>query len=205
MTVDSSDVVQTDPANPDFAAVLAKVTTSLRPTTAQVVEALLQAEKIAKQQRIAYPLEALLGEWRLCFATGTRKVRRGGIVLGAGFYWPRWLPAQISFVQNETDAIASPLKISNQVQVAGLRLQFTGPARYTGKKNLLVFDFTQMQVSAWGQVIYQGKLPGRSAQTDFAQQAIAKLPFFAFFWVTEEAIAARGRGGGLAIWMREQG
>ncbi|MBE9256152.1 hypothetical protein IQ228_01760, partial [Dolichospermum sp. LEGE 00246] len=38
---------------------------------------------------------------------------------------------------------------------------------------------------------------------DFNEQPIAKLAFFAFFLVTEDMIAARGRGGGLALWIRE--
>ena len=32
---------------------------------------------------------------------------------------------------------------------------------------------------------------------------IAKLPFFAFFLITENLIAARGRGGGLALWIKD--
>ena len=38
---------------------------------------------------------------------------------------------------------------------------------------------------------------------DFNEQPIAKLAFFAFFLVTEDMIAARGRGGGLALWIIE--
>jgi len=37
---------------------------------------------------------------------------------------------------------------------------------------------------------------------NFYDQPIAKLPFFAFFLVTEDFIAARGRGGGLALGLR---
>ncbi len=44
---------------------------------------------------------------------------------------------------------------------------------------------------------------GKVESEDFYNQPIAKLPFFAFFLVTENFIAARGRGGGLAIWVKE--
>ncbi|MBD2000574.1 hypothetical protein H6G00_28885, partial [Leptolyngbya sp. FACHB-541] len=114
-----------------------------RPDPATVVAALLQAEKAAKRKRSTYPLESLLGQWRLCFTTGTRKLRRkGGIALGKGFYLPRFSPAQIKFEQT---AIASPLAASNQIQLGGFKLRFTGPAKYLDKKNLLAFDFTQVQ------------------------------------------------------------
>ena len=99
---------------------------SSRPDPAIVVAALLQAEKTAKQARSAYPPELLLGQWRLCFTTGTRKLRRsGGIALGKSFYLPRFSPAYVGFEQ----AGASPLAASNQVQLGGLKLKFTGPAK----------------------------------------------------------------------------
>ncbi|NEQ22255.1 MAG: hypothetical protein F6K28_24295, partial [Microcoleus sp. SIO2G3] len=126
------------------AAATYRVGNRTRPDPATVVEALLQAEKIAKQQRSTYPLEPLLGQWRLCFTTGTRKLRRrGGIALGKSFYLPRLSPAHIGFEQS---ALASPLSASNQIQLGGLKLKFTGPAKYLGKKNLLAFDFTQVQL-----------------------------------------------------------
>lgn len=198
---------------PDFATVLARAAagyrerSSDRPQPQEVVQALLQAEKTAKQQRQIYPLASLLGQWRLGFATGTRKVKkRGGIVLGKGYYLPQLTPAQISFSASTADLESNPAKgeIGNQIQLGSLRLKLTGPARYLGKKNLLAFDFTHFQVSLWGRIVYQGQMRGGQAQTvDFYQQSIAKQPFFAFFFVTEDAIAARGRGGGLALWIRQ--
>lgn len=177
--------------------------TSDRPATDTVVNALLEAERTAKQQKLVYPFPPLLGHWRLCFATGTRKAqKRGGIVLGRGWYVPKIAQAQISFA---APASANLGEIENQAQIGSLALKFTGPCKYLGKKNLLAFDFTQIQVRVFGRNIYSGNVRGGKAETeDFAEQAIAKLPFFAFFLVTEDFIAARGRGGGLAIWVREK-
>ncbi|MBE9104385.1 hypothetical protein IQ229_05335, partial [Nostoc cf. edaphicum LEGE 07299] len=63
---------------------------SIRPNAEILVKALLQAEKTAKQQKLTYPFEFLLGKWQLCFVTGTKKNRgSGGIVLGNGFYVPK--------------------------------------------------------------------------------------------------------------------
>lgn len=170
-----------------------------RPDPAIVVAALLQAEKTAKQTRLIYPSESLLGQWRLCFTTGTRKLRRkGGIALGKGFYLPRFSPAYIGFDQ----ASASPLAASNQVQLGGLKLKFTGPAKYLGKKNLLAFDFTQVQLLAGDRSLFSiGFRGGEAKAAAFEELSIAQLPFFAFFLVTDEFIAARGRGGGLALWI----
>ena len=42
-----------------------------------------------------------------------------------------------------------------------------------------------------------------NASEFFYEKPIAKLPFFVFFLVTENMIAARGKGGGLALWVKE--
>jgi len=79
----------------------------------------------------------------------------------------------------------------------------TGPAQYLGKKNLLAFGFTHIQLCLFGRAIFSRELRGGKATAiDFYHQSIAKLPFFAFFLITEDLIAARGRGGGLALWVR---
>ncbi len=194
----------------EFVTVLAQAVAAYRgqksdrPTAEIMVNALLQAEKAAKQQRLTYPFESLLGQWRLCFATGTKKVRkRGGIILGKGFYLPKFAKAQISF-STTSDITSGKGEINNSAQLSSLLLKLTGPAQYLGKKNLLAFDFTRMQISLFGRIVYSGNIRGGKKPTeDFYNQPIAKLPFFAFFLVTEDFIAARGRGGGLALWIRE--
>jgi hypothetical protein len=172
-----------------------------RPTPTVIVDALLQAEKAAKQQRLTYQFESLVGQWRLCFATGTRKVRkRRGIILGKGFYVPKFTPAYISFAATSENKG----EIGNQIRLGTISLKLTGPAEYLGKKNLLAFDFSQMEISLFSRIIFRGQIRGGQVKnTDFYEQSIGKKPFFAFFLITEDLIAARGRGGGLALWIRE--
>lgn len=195
----------------DYAVTLTQVAAAFqqqgnRPPAQAVVRALLAAEKAAKQQRSSYPLASLLGQWRLCFTAPRNSHFKGNAAIGKGLYIPQITPAQISFSALEPDleSDAGKVAIGNQVQVGFVVLRLTGPARYLGKKNLLAFNFTQIQLSLWGQTVYQGGFRGGQAQTEnFERQPIAKLPFFAFFLVTESLIAARGRGGGLAIWVRQ--
>jgi hypothetical protein len=192
----------------DFLPILAQAVdpaSDHRPAAKIVIAALLKAEKTAKQQRLTYSFISLQGTWRLRFTTGTRKVRRGGIMLGNGFYIPKFSPASISFAAADAIAVQGKSEsgeITNQIQVAGLKLRLTGLCRYVSQKNLLAFDFDHMQITAFDRPLYRGKIRGGKAQS-FAEQPIAKLPFFAFFLVTESCIAARGRGGGLALWSRE--
>lgn len=195
------------PATPDFSLTLAKAAVlgqkSDRPPAAKVVTALLESEKFTKQQHINYPLESLIGSWRLHFVVSPKKNRqRSGVKMGKGFYVPRFVKANISFYPAETNP--TQLKIGNQLQVGLISFKFNGPAKFLGKKNLLGFDFTQIQVAFLGQTIYSGAFRGGEKKNqDFAQKHIRDLPFFAFFAIGENYIAARGRGGGLAIWVKE--
>ncbi len=68
----------------------------------------------------------------------------------------------------------------------------------------MAFDFIQMQISLFTWMFVNKQIrSGKLESGDFEHQPIAKLAFFAFFLVTEDLIAARGRGGGLALWIRE--
>jgi hypothetical protein len=176
-----------------------------RPQAEVVVNALLQAETAAKQQKIIYPFPSMLGEWRLCFATGTKKVqKRGGIILGKGFYVPNFAKAKIAFSAN-TDEELGRGEITNSAELGFIKLQFTGLTKYWGKKNLLAFDFQQIELSLFNRTLYRGNVKSRKTpnQDFYSQAVIGKLPFFAFFLVNDNFIAARGRGGGLALWIRE--
>ena len=195
---------------PDFVATLTLAAAAFRdgsgnrPKAKAVVNALLQAEKLAKQQRLTYPLKSLLGHWRLCFTTPYKASLRGGIAMGKGLYVPQIARAHISFSnQAPTSSHPGKVEISNSFQFSPLLFKLTGPAQYLGKKNLIKFDFTYMQLCLFGRAIYSGEFRGGTTAIDFYDQSIAKLPFFAFFLMTEDFIAARGRGGGLALWVKE--
>jgi hypothetical protein len=190
-------------SNSDFSNILERAAqSSERPTKDELVTALQAAEITTRREKLVIPFESLIGEWRLCFATGANKDKqRGGIRLGRGYYLPRFASASIAFTRDLESSILGT--VTNQLLVGGVRVRFTGPCKYPGKKNLLTFDFTQIQLQVFGATVYQGKIrSGKSGEPDLERLSIAKLPFFAFFWASETGIAARGRGGGLALWVR---
>lgn len=200
MTTDTSPDRPTVAQTLDQAVQAFRTGQGSRPGAIAMVEALLQAEATAKREHITYPFSALEGQWRLCFTTGVQKRKGGGIRLTRGFYMPGFTPAYISFYP-EGDTLFG--EIQNQISLAGISLKLTGPCRYPSKKNLLVFDFTKMEVRVGDRPLYQGGIRGGAAKAqEFPEKPVAKLPFFAFFRVTENYIAARGRGGGLAVWIR---
>jgi hypothetical protein len=175
---------------------------SHRTPSADLTSALLGVEKLAKQTKLNIPITDLVGEWQLAFATGAKKNKnKAGIRLGKGYYFPPFIPARISFTPDA--AHPSTGEIANQVAVGLVKLKLTGPYRYLGKKNLLAFDFIDFEVRILDRVVYQGKMPKKQKiDRAFADQAIAQLPFFSFIFASNSGIAARGRGGGLALWVR---
>jgi hypothetical protein len=189
----------------EFATILTQARSLSRHDAKLMVKALQQAETSARQEKLAIPFVDIAGEWRLCFATGASKSpQKLGIKLGKGYYLPKFVVASIAFTPDLKSTTVGT--ITNQLKVGGFELKFTGPCSYPGKKNLLVFDFTQIQITVLRRIVYQGKI--RSGKTDAiagaVPKSVGKMPFFAFFWASPTEIAARGRGGGLALWVKEE-
>lgn len=172
------------------------------PAPKTVVEALLQAEKTAKQTKVCHTYTQLLGTWRLEFITGTKRSRqRAGVILGAGRFLPKWVKIYLSYSQSEPGQDRGTVK--NSVELGSLHLVLTGPTKFWSKRNILAFDFTQMRVSLSGLKLYEGYIRGgQDREVHFYEQSVKEQAFFTYFLVQNQSIAARGRGGGLALWTR---
>lgn len=174
-----------------------------RPPAREVVQALIQAEKAAKRDHRTIPFEAVAGQWRLCFTANRGARQTGDRIVGRGWYMPGAVPAQIGFFPDPDRATSDTGTITNQINLAGITLQFSGVCRARGRKNIVVFDFLNLQLKVFGRSLFQQEVRGGQAKAeDVLSGNVQSLPFFAFFMATEHFIAARGRGGGLAIWVK---
>lgn len=178
-----------------------------KPSAEAVVAALLAAEKSAKKTKTRYSFNQLTGNWQLCFITGTKKTRKkAGIVLGAGRYIPQWI-AKISIAYAaepvaEGEENSEIGRVENSVKVGTMELTLSGPTKFL-PNNILAFDFTRITVKLLGKTVYQGSIRGGEArEAEFLSLSVGKQAFFAYFLVEDGIIAARGRGGGLALWGR---
>ena len=201
----SSNQLQTTPSiDPALDQAIAFLTTpSAKPPAPEaVVEALLQAEKTAKQSKVRHTYPQLLGTWRLGFITGTKRSRkRAGVILGAGRFLPSWVKIHLSYSQSESNQEQGT--VQNSVAFGLLQLILTGPTQFWSKTNMLAFDFTRMRVSLSGLKLYDGYIrKGQDREARFYEQGVKEQAFFTYFLVQNNAIAARGRGGGLALWTR---
>ncbi|MGF1514551.1 MAG: hypothetical protein ACFB5Z_12785 [Elainellaceae cyanobacterium] len=200
------------------------------PPAERLVEALVAAEKSRRQGGLkpagnqdgpSWTYADLLGQWRLSFITGTRTSRRrAGVVLGRGRFVPRWMAISLTYGRldkalDNIDRIPPDLKaaedrpdaqigwVQNRVAIAAATLMVSGPTRLW-PNDILAFDFTRMRVSLGDRTLVNAAIrDGANRESAFGQQALKQQAFFRYFLVNQSYIAARGRGGGLALWVRE--
>ena len=141
---------------------------------------------------------------------------------GAGRYIPQWINVSITYDTQASiltpDLIADSVSgripsssshpnqlgaVINQVRLNSLSFQLSGPTLYWPNTNSLGFDFIYFHLSIGNWTLYRAPVRGgmERAQT-FADQPLKDQAFFTFFRVTLDYIAARGKGGGLALWTR---
>ncbi|WOD37436.1 hypothetical protein [Nodosilinea sp. E11] len=186
--------------------VLEAAASGSRPGAESVTAALLTAERQVKQQRQQFSPDGLLGTWRLRFTAPKKPTTQAGKPTSSGFYIPGLAVATLSFSRDRAPDLAPTtdlFTIQNQLQVGALKLRFTGPAKFLPKKNLLAFDFVRLQVLVGDLCLVNLPLKGKAAKPEpFLAASVGKLPFFSFFAVEPGYVAARGRGGGLALWVK---
>jgi hypothetical protein len=147
---------------------------------------LLELERSSRQQGSGIDGASICATWWLDQLWGRRQARS----MGRSAALMRTLHACL-----EIGMEAERLVLRNSVTVGALSLCFFGHGQLQGRRPLLQFSFDRLQVR-WGErVLLERSLPQPEAR---------KLPFFALIALERQGeggwLAARGRGGGLALW-----
>eukprot|EP00899_Mesostigma_viride_P015809 jgi/Mesvir1/24229/Mv10939-RA.1 len=132
--------------------------------------------------------------WALVFTSGTKEVQDAMKNLaGGGSYFP--LPARQRF-----DAEAKV--IENGIYLGPLgSLVFSGNFTWSPKNNMLAFDFDDVKVKLGPLGPFKFGLKTHSEKGK-GGVAGGKGPFFLINYCDDDILVAKGRGGGLAVWMR---
>jgi hypothetical protein len=181
-----------------------------KPAIATIAKALQQMERTAKRKgSIEY--SSLLGTWRLLLTTRSSRSKSSKDPQKISGQWiPAWVEIEITYENgslNSSNSSSPPNEISagivrNQVKLGALKLTLSGPT-LLHPNNILAFDFTHLTIQVGKLTLYRGNVRGGKTQnTQFYQQSLKTQAFFRFFWITSTGLAARGRGGGLAIWSK---
>jgi hypothetical protein len=147
---------------------------------------LLELERSSRQQGSGIDGASICATWWLDQLWGRRQARS----MGRSAALMRTLQACL-----EIGMEAERLVLRNSVTVGALSLCFFGHGQLQGRRPLLQFSFDRLQVR-WGErILLERSLP---------QPEVRKLPFFALIALERQGeggwLAARGRGGGLALW-----
>ena len=149
---------------------------------------LLSLESLARQQGTGLDATDLVGCWMLHQVWSKGNAAANGLSSAL----LRSLGARLVLAPSEVDG---HLLIGNAINLGALQLRFSGQGRLIGKRPLLQFSFDSLMLSIGGQTLLQQSLPPVSAR---------RLPFFALICRDDAGwLAARGRGGGLALWQLE--
>lgn len=163
-----------------------------------------------KPLRPAFDGASVNGQWRLHFTTGTAEKSANANRRKGGSYFP------VAAVQSFN---ASTGHIRNGIYAGPLAFFFDGPFVWDDQRKILEFTFDRVSLR-WGEGkplrfnIGSGaweKLKGAEEAASDGQGKMGKAaaggrklnPFFKFVFADAKCIAARGRGGGLALWGRE--
>lgn len=152
---------------------------------------LRQLEQRARQGGSDLEARSLAGRWRFT----TVWPRRGDAAQGAPSALLRGLAARLEI--GAPDA-SGELAMANSVALAGLELRFEGRGHLRGRRPLLQFWFDRWRLRAGGRSLIERSMPPRPEPR--------RLPFFALIGRGTSSsgeiwLAARGRGGGLALWL----
>jgi hypothetical protein len=164
---------------------------------------LLRREANARQRGSGIETAGLEGQWwldQLWSRQGGEQTMPAALLRSLG----ACLAITIDTAGTATDTGAAPgdgpgaqprLLLRNSVQLGPLELRFTGPGWLQGRRPLLRFHFRSLEL-VWGdRQLWHTDLPEPTAQA---------MPFFALIACERDAdqrwLAARGRGGGLALW-----
>lgn len=148
--------------------------------------ALLAREDQARRLGSGLSAERICGHWCLerVWSKGASEPSAvsGALLRGLG------ARLEIAVAPAGSDA---PLQLCNAVRLGALELRFHGSAWLQGRRPLLLFGFERLELR-WGRwVVVTRTLPPPPPR---------RQPFFALIGRGDDWLAARGRGGGLALW-----
>ena len=147
---------------------------------------LLAQERRVRQSGSALTVSDLTGMWWLdrVWPKGSDRPATFSAALLRG------LRARLEIRQEE-----GALVLRNAVALGALELSFRGPGQLVGSRPLLQFHFESVELTLAGHRVVRRPLPAPAPQ---------RMPFFALIARSPEGwLAARGRGGGLALWRQE--
>ena len=152
---------------------------------------IIDLEKLANHSGSGISHEKLIGSWNLRYVwkKGTEKVDN----ISSSFLQILSANLNLSLLDSEDEKLG--FLIQNSIRFGLLSIIFKGEAFLKGKRPVLFFYFNKV-------IINISKL--KLIEKDLEKIDKKKLPFFALIatGVNNNWLCARGKGGGLALWIK---
>ena len=157
------------------------------------LEKLLSLEKAARKSGSGIEQDSILGLW--LFVSVWKKETDNEDSFSSSLL--RLFSARLSLQRLESSESFPSLTIENSIQFGSLSIRFVGFGGFKGIQPLLLFFFESIELKLGALVFFKRSLEAHQQKS---------LPFFALIGKAEngEWLSARGRGGGIALWFRDQ-
>ena len=147
-------------------------------------------EKNSQKNGSGIIYEELLGIWKFQYVWGKESDEIKNIPSAV----LQVLSAKLNLIRKNKDDQLN-FEIKNSINFGLLNIIFTGSAELKGLRPLLTFYFEELKINIGNYPIFYRKLKKPEDK---------KMPFFSLIGIsdTDKWMSARGRGGGLAIWVK---
>ena len=157
------------------------------------LEKLIELEKTARLKGSGIDYDSLLGLWK--FNSVWKKGSDKEDTISSTLL--QVLSARLKLKKDTLNTEEELFTISNSIQFGLLSLRFSGIANLERKQPLLSFSFNCIHIKVASITILKRSLPTPERK---------KRPFFALIAIDSNGkwLSARGKGGGLALWGRDE-
>ncbi len=176
---------------PLFNAFNSNITQSQVSITTPSIEELLRLEGLAQKSGSGIEFDSLIGIWRFLYVwqqeTDDENTLASSLL--------RLFSANLELRSNQEDQECVKFDIINSIQFGALQIRFVGLGDLTGRRPLLLFYFERIELKLGGRLLLSRTL-------DIPDEK--QRPFFSLIGMesTGRWLAARGKGGGLALWLK---
>ena len=153
---------------------------------------LLSFEKLARKKGSGIEFGSLIGIWK--FISVWQKGTDNKDSISSSLL--RYFSATLELKQNDSKCEILNYQIINSIQFGTMFIRFVGYGELMGDQPLLPFYFERIELKISGKTIFS-----RSLEIP----EINNRPFFGLIALRNNGkyLAARGRGGGLALWVKD--
>ncbi len=156
------------------------------------LQKLTEFEKIARLEGSGIKFESLLGLWKFNSVWKQGSVKENSV----SSTLLQVLSASLELKRVSMNPDEEKYTIANSIKLGLITLRFSGLANLERKQPLLLFSFDCLQINLISTTILKLAIP---------KPDLKKRPFFALIAIDSDGkwLSARGKGGGLALWIKD--